>query len=357
MADLKSAVQANDKDTIQKALDAVEKNPKLFGQLAALGGGMLVADGGDDTTTIKVASQSGVTAVQNNLCGTGACIATIALATVLAELYAAEVGDGSIADGLEIIGNGEDPLSVAVANGVAEAVTLSYETFPDATEATFKVLAGIGEVAGVTVTYWDDKTGKVVSTNWNAIDPRLRSQLIGAGKILSIVIPVGTVGKIAQLKKVGVPDAASGNKIPNLSKVDNSVAVDLRKNIVSIEADDVNNALNLGSPPYLPGTDVMKFTTGADESFVRVFLGGVNNPNGYWIVREHDIAGLTPQQIQQKLALPKTPNMIVDVVVPDNTTLYRGHVNPNFDQDGLGMQYSFEVEPNEDWFINARSIK
>ncbi|VVM26903.1 hypothetical protein BSPWISOXPB_6198 [uncultured Gammaproteobacteria bacterium] len=51
-----------------------------------------------------------------------------------AAIYAAIVGDGNPVDGLETIGQGNDPLTKVIAQGSQAAIELSYEHFPKATE-------------------------------------------------------------------------------------------------------------------------------------------------------------------------------------------------------------------------------
>ena len=119
-------------------------------------------------------------------------------------IYTAIVGDGNPIDGLESIGEGSDPLSQGIANAAQTAVELSYEQFPEATENTLDFIAEVGNGLSATVEYIDDKTGNVVSTQWNELDTDTQNQIKGTGKIISIVVPgasVKAIGKLKDLKK------------------------------------------------------------------------------------------------------------------------------------------------------------
>lgn len=53
----------------------------------------------------------------------------------------------------------------------------------------------------------------------------------------------------------------------------------------------------------MPGTQIVEFTTTAPSEFVRV-SGGESRPTANWIMKAQDIAGLSPEQIASKFALP-----------------------------------------------------
>lgn len=78
------------------------------------------------------------------------------------------------------------------------------------------------------------------------------------------------------------------------------------------------------SPPYDTGSQVRTFTTTTELQFVRVSTG--DNPQGAFLVRADEVAGMTPLQIQQHLALPKVPTQIADVIVPVGTNMQVGKV-------------------------------
>ncbi len=193
----------------QTSVFELANDASKIGQFSALG---VALASGTDVEGINTANDTATNALENNFVFT----ATIAASAII---YTALVGRGNVLDGLEVIGNGNDPLSEAVASGVEKGVELSMEKFPEATTATLKILAGAGEIMDTTVTYWDDETNNYVSKKWNSIDPTIRSQLGGAGKVVSIVIPAGTVGKIAQMKKVKLPDVKYSGISPFAGKI------------------------------------------------------------------------------------------------------------------------------------------
>jgi hypothetical protein len=49
-------------------------------------------------------------------------------------------------------------------------IKLSYEHFPEATENTLDLIAQVGNGLDVTVKYIDNKTGNVVSAQWDELD-------------------------------------------------------------------------------------------------------------------------------------------------------------------------------------------
>lgn len=68
----------------------------------------------------------------------------------------------------------------------------------------------------------------------------------------------------------------------------------------------------------------------------------VDNPQGAFLVRSKEIAGMSPVQVQQYLALPKIPTQISDVVVPLGTNMQVGRVagQPAFNgAPGGAVQY------------------
>ena len=133
--------------------------------------------------------------------------------------------------GLADIGEGNDPLSEAINKGTTEAVKLSYKHYPEETRATLEVLGELGGAADALVTYVDEATGKQFSYQWNALDEKTRNQILGAGKLITAVIPAGTVVNIARLKKLaktgenvvdGVKNATSSLRKNGVGKAGNA---------------------------------------------------------------------------------------------------------------------------------------
>ena len=157
--------------------------------------------GGNAQTAITAAE----TAVTNNAFFFPPLVYLLASA---ASAYTIGVGQGNPLQGLQIIGNGNDPLSKAMASGAQAAVSLSMSQFPAETRAALNLLAAAGQQVDAWLTYLDDKTGRVVSTQWNSLSPDTRAMLVGAGKVTGIVLtPVG-VGQVRNLV-VNAPSAVS----------------------------------------------------------------------------------------------------------------------------------------------------
>ncbi|MBI5396095.1 MAG: RHS repeat-associated core domain-containing protein [Verrucomicrobia bacterium] len=99
------------------------------------------------------------------------------------------------------------------------------------------------------------------------------------------------------------------------------------------------------NPPYATGTRVRQFTAGTDIRFVRVHTS--KNPEGRFLVREDAIAGMTPAQIQQYLALPELPTHVRPVSVRAGTRIQVGRVSA---QPGFGVPNNggFQYELLED---------
>lgn len=169
--------------------------------IAALTGGLMAALVGGD---VNAGSSAGSNAAENNLLCAGLCVAAIVLAA--GAIYATAVGDGNPLDGLEKIGSGNDPLSLAMASGIEASISLSMEHFPEQTLATLGVLEAIGETSDLIVGYVDASTGKYVSENWNKLPEATRNQIRGGALLASFAIPAGTVGKLTKLRAASIAE-------------------------------------------------------------------------------------------------------------------------------------------------------
>jgi hypothetical protein len=109
--------------------------------------------------------------------------------------------------------------------------------------------------------------------------------------------------------------------------------------------------------PYASGTRPRVFKTQSELDFVR--LHGANNPEGRFMVRADEIAGMTPNQIRQHLALEFTPTYISDVRVPASTQMQAGRVGAQ-PQWGVpnkgGMQYQLLQDIPSSSFTNTRPL-
>ncbi|VVM22103.1 hypothetical protein BSPWISOXPB_1656 [uncultured Gammaproteobacteria bacterium] len=260
-------------------------------------------------------------------------------ATAAAAAYAAFVGDGDPVDGLETIGQGNDPLTKVIGQGAQAAIELSYEHFPKATENTLDLIAKVGTQVGngldVTVKYIDDKTGNVASAKWNKLDKATQDQIRGGGRILSVIVPAGTAGKIVK----GIKEAkALKNKTVSKSvntKIANSGYV---------------------NPPYNLSKPIVDFTANGKDKYVRVFTKGETKHAGRWMMKDSDIKGLTPKEIQDKFALPYLPDHVVDVKPPKGIKMRTGVAKENFNGNGGGTQYELLENININVFNNSRPL-
>lgn len=111
-------------------------------------------------------------------------------------------------------------------------------------------------------------------------------------------------------------------------------------------------------PPYKPGTSVTEIQLTENATYVRVYDKVNSRMQGGWVMKAEDIAGLTPQEIQNKFALPNTPKYICDVNLEAGTRLRTGEVNPLFGFDGGGQQYDLIINgKNVGAFTNERIIE
>jgi hypothetical protein len=97
------------------------------------------------------------------------------------------------------------------------------------------------------------------------------------------------------------------------------------------------------APPYYasfpPNQGIPEIMPSRPLYFVRFYTG--DDPRGPWIMRAAEVRGLTPQQIQNRFALPTVPTNITIVVVPANTApLWTGIAGPiaQFGASGGGQQ-------------------
>ncbi|NKB46260.1 MAG: hypothetical protein GKR77_00530 [Legionellales bacterium] len=114
-------------------------------------------------------------------------------------------------------------------------------------------------------------------------------------------------------------------------------------------AQEVNASFKGMRPPYDTKIRPRTFELQNDKGFVRVH--GEDNQMSKWMVRSKEIEGLTPRQIQEKLALPKTPVYISDVEVPTSITMRVGRAG--FQKGwgaGGGMQYEVLSPVQKHWF-------
>lgn len=108
--------------------------------------------------------------------------------------------------------------------------------------------------------------------------------------------------------------------------------------------------------PYAKGTRARDFVTKKDRAFVRVHGEG-NQPRSF-MMRPHEIRGLSASQIKNKFALPEEPAYISDVHVPAGTKVRAGRVA---EQKGWGrggaIQYELREKLPKRMFRNRRGLE
>ena len=110
-------------------------------------------------------------------------------------------------------------------------------------------------------------------------------------------------------------------------------------------------------PPYKSETSVTEIQLTENATYVRVYDKVNSRMQGGWVMKAEDIGGLTPQEIQNKFALPNIPKYICDVNLEAGTRLRTGKVNPLFGFDGGGQQYDLIINgKNVGTFTNERII-
>ena len=174
----------------------------------------------------------------------------------------------------------------------------------------------------------------------------------GAGNLAE---DVGKAGKGLEGAAKGAESAAE-----DAGKVVESGGKTTYKILNTSSAEDVNKIFKdtMGyEPPYKPGTSVTEIQLTENATYVRVYDKVNSRMQGGWVMKAEDIVGLTPQEIQNKFALPNTPKYICDVNLEAVTRLRTGEVNPLFGFDGGGQQYDLIINgKNVGTFTNERII-
>ena len=188
-----------------------------------------------------------------------------------------------------------------------------------------------------------------------------------AGMVVSGVTAKGLNGIEAEANKLakapkgldGVIEG-TGNVAEDAGKVVESGGKTTYKILNTSSAEDVNKIFKdtMGyEPPYKPGTSVTEIQLTENATYVRVYDKVNSRMQGGWVMKAEDIVGLTPQEIQNKFALPNTPKYICDVNLEAVTRLRTGEVNPLFGFDGGGQQYDLIINgKNVGTFTNERII-
>lgn len=93
--------------------------------------------------------------------------------------------------------------------------------------------------------------------------------------------------------------------------------------------------------PFKEGKIVEEYQLTENKKYVRLYDGENSGQVGRWIMPESEISGLTPQQIQDKFALPQIPTQITEVNVPSGTIVRIGEAG---DVPGWGRGGGIQIQ-------------
>jgi filamentous hemagglutinin len=225
---------------------------------------------------VNITANAAANAAENN-----AIFTTIAI--LLTVGYTAWVGDGNLYEGLQKIGEGNDPLSQKMAAGIEAGVELASDQFPDATREVFEVLSAVDETVseGITI-IMETKGGQKIERLWNEIPQDQRNAIIGLGKVVTFVIPPAAVGKLTALKNLDV-EPGDWMKEPGHENWDRVSEADRQRLDAPNDVVCQSGQCNVGSAAegiYLnsrPVTEVFQELDGINPYYV---VGGRNNNCG-----------------------------------------------------------------------------
>ena len=153
--------------------------------------------------------------------------------------------------------------------------------------------------------------------------------------------PVVKEGSIEQLSEIEYKELTGYEYLDTqLGNLKDKVKLNQYQSAESVNDWWANNGYD--RPPYTPKTVVQDITLDSDTIFVRVYDGNISGLRGGWVMCAEDIKGLTPEQIQQKFALPSTPKYIGEVKLKAGSNIRMGEVNPNYGFNGGGIQFDLK---------------
>ena len=153
--------------------------------------------------------------------------------------------------------------------------------------------------------------------------------------------PVVKEGSIEQLSEIEYKELTGYEYLDTqLGNLKDKVKLNQYQSAESVNDWWANNGYD--RPPYTPKTVVQDITLDCDTIFVRVYDGNISGLRGGWVMCAEDIKGLTPEQIQQKFALPSTPKYIGEVKLKAGSNIRMGEVNPNYGFNGGGIQFDLK---------------
>ena len=153
--------------------------------------------------------------------------------------------------------------------------------------------------------------------------------------------PVVKEGSIEQLSEIEYKELTGYEYLDTqLGNLKDKVKLNQYQSAESVNDWWANNGYD--RPPYTPKTVVQDIILDCDTIFVRVYDGNISGLRGGWVMCAEDIKGLTPEQIQQKFALPSTPKYIGEVKLKAGSNIRMGEVNPNYGFNGGGIQFDLK---------------
>ena len=153
--------------------------------------------------------------------------------------------------------------------------------------------------------------------------------------------PVVKEGSIEQLSEIEYKELTGYEYLDTqLGNLKDKVKLNQYQSAESVNDWWANNGYD--RPPYTPKTVVQDITLDCDTIFVRVYDGNISGLRGGWVMCAEYIKGLSPEQIQQKFALPSTPKYIGEVKLKAGSNIRMGEVNPNYGFNGGGIQFDLK---------------
>ena len=334
------------KDDIQRQVYAFKQAGV---DLARLGAALTALTLGGN---VDIAGNSGANAAENN------ALFTIT-AIVLAAAYTSWVSyqEGGLYEGLQAIGRGEHPIADALnyAGEIAdEYIEVLSDEFPEEALQIQRILVGVNETIteGVMLVVETGvlESGAVqkVVMYWNDIPLDKRQGLIGAGKVIGVMIPAGVITKLKILNNSGLDntnidwnkdknnknwDLLSSSERETLEPTNGFKAKNKEWGIYSTYIDDEVTVIENKS---LPDSLIITFLdskyrtviTEVDITVYRVYGGQAELGGGFASTAE------AKDRIQAKLdaaLLPDWKNTRIseaEILIPAGTELHIGIVAP-----------------------------
>jgi len=248
-------------------------------------------------------------------------------------------------------------VSKVITQGAQTAIELSYEHFPDTTKNTLDFIGKVGNGLEATVKYVDDKTGNVISAQWNELDKDTQNQIKGGGNILSVVVPIGSVRKIAGLRGAGSLGGGVGAKIFKVTKKTTKINYRSGKELNKLE----NKGNKSREDAWVNKENVIERKFDADSGLSRVH-SNPRRPEGEWIGRTKDFQNpdgtlKSASQIKKEFALPNTPKHITPLKEVSFKGLSGKVAKNKFGQGGKQQIKILKKEVPNEWFDSTKTTK